>query len=1201
MKRSCGCTSCTGSAGQSGISNRPGLSALAYRAGTYDSFFAAMKERLSSADFSFPPAAPPLRSLKTRDQDDPAIALLDAWSVVGDILTFYQERLANEGYLRTATERASIAGLSALVGAGLRPGVSASTYLAYTIDPAGDSTILAGSKVQSVPGPGALPQTFETSEDLSGSGVFSAMVPRLTQPQIPAVGDNLYLAGITNSVNPNDPILLNGAGLPRRVATVVLDAPKGRTVLTMQGPGAAEQAAAAVAAPALQPHVYPADKETTATAPGTDSDGQKTAAASDTPPTLRAVISLLPSLLKPPATHPATALDLKQTSASVYQPTLDTVPKIVRALNPSVSDDLYPALAASPVAPLNPTEVYAFRVKAPVYGHNAPLKPITNAQGIVTGSEEWPLAGTLSIVISIAGSSEDSITGTVLKRFERTDDATESFIKITQGSTSAMAPFTSADKSVSVGGWKVEIDGNLSSATMTFSITDLKRAYKITHSQGKPYQVTTDSFTLSAQENESTSLDSNGRHLSLSIKTSLVITDDSPAALPTSQLNVVSLDAVYDKIVPGSLVYIERADNPAMTKTVTVTSVVQVSLNSYNIPARVSQLTLSDPWLDGTADTLLTVARNTTVYAQSALLPLAEEPITDPIAGDTIEMGALYSDLQPGRWLIVSGERADISGVSGVQDAELVMLASVKQGVQEMLFTPGTSSPVATSTGTASAGGSTPPANTTVSAAASGAASTGSASVGTAPAMVSSPGDSTPDSTSASPSGSGTASTGSTLPSGTTPPSSGTAPPSSGSTPPTPTPVVPTVNPVRPGESTHSYLQLANPLAYTYKRDTVKIYGNVVAATNGETRKEVIGSGDSSQSFQAFALHASPLTYTSAATPSGVASSLAVYVNGIQWEEADSFADCGPNDRCFITSTDEADKTTVTFGDGVHGMRLPTGAENVQAVYRVGIGRGGNLDVASLTILSTKPLGAKAVTNPIISSGGADRDSTEDGRRNAPLASIALDRLVSVSDYASFARAFAGIGKATSALLPIGNQRTVAVTVTGAKGSELAQESQVIQQLTQAFQELGDPSMPVDVLVADPLLLTISARIKTLPDYPWTTVAPLVQAALFQRFSFDFQSPGETVYLSAITSTIQQVAGVAYVVIDGLDTISRSEVDSAVAFRAKLAQLSTQKRVPSNIPLQLEHIDENGDVRPSEVAYLSADVPDTVLLTEIPS
>ena len=46
-------------------------------------------------------------------RDDPAIALLDAWAVVADVLTFYQERIANEGFLRTATERRSILELAA--------------------------------------------------------------------------------------------------------------------------------------------------------------------------------------------------------------------------------------------------------------------------------------------------------------------------------------------------------------------------------------------------------------------------------------------------------------------------------------------------------------------------------------------------------------------------------------------------------------------------------------------------------------------------------------------------------------------------------------------------------------------------------------------------------------------------------------------------------------------------------------------------------------------------------------------------------------------------------------------------------------------------------------------------------------------------------------------------------------------------------
>ena len=52
----------------------------------------------------------PLRNLKTRDPNDFAIALLDAWATVADVLTFYHERIANEGYLRTATERRSSSG-----------------------------------------------------------------------------------------------------------------------------------------------------------------------------------------------------------------------------------------------------------------------------------------------------------------------------------------------------------------------------------------------------------------------------------------------------------------------------------------------------------------------------------------------------------------------------------------------------------------------------------------------------------------------------------------------------------------------------------------------------------------------------------------------------------------------------------------------------------------------------------------------------------------------------------------------------------------------------------------------------------------------------------------------------------------------------------------------------------------------------------
>ena len=46
--------------------------------------------------------------------------------------------------------------------------------------------------------------------------------------------------------------------------------------------------------------------------------------------------------------------------------------------------------------------------------------------------------------------------------------------------------------------------------------------------------------------------------------------------------------------------------------------------------------------------------------------------------------------------------------------------------------------------------------------------------------------------------------------------------------------------------------------------------------------------------------------------------------------------------------------------------------------------------------------------------GGADPETIEQARSNAPLAVKALDRLISVQDYADFARTYAGIAKATA-------------------------------------------------------------------------------------------------------------------------------------------------------------------------------------------
>src|SRR6266446_4589341 len=172
MNENCGC--CKGIERLTPVTrlNRPGLNALGYRVGTHGSFLETMKARLSNLELPpelfeagagpSPEQARPLLSLTTRVSSDPSIALLDAWATVADVLTFYQERIANEGYLLTATERRSILELARLIGYAVRPGVASTVYLAYTLDEDRSSTppkptavtIPAGARAQSVPGPG---------------------------------------------------------------------------------------------------------------------------------------------------------------------------------------------------------------------------------------------------------------------------------------------------------------------------------------------------------------------------------------------------------------------------------------------------------------------------------------------------------------------------------------------------------------------------------------------------------------------------------------------------------------------------------------------------------------------------------------------------------------------------------------------------------------------------------------------------------------------------------------------------------------------------------------------------------------------------------------------------------------------------------------------------------------------------------------
>lgn len=1001
------------------VVNRPGLRALRWRAGTQGTFFETMQARLSSADF------PALHDLRTRERSDFSIALLDAWAVLLDVLTFYDERLANEGFLRTATERRSVLELARLVGYRVRPGVAAGVYLAFDLEDGGALTIPVGTAAQSQPGPGELPQTFETSEPLPARSAWNALAVRQAQPQaitranVLALGA-IWLQGTATGLKAGDSLLFDfGAGAAtalggrhavREVAKVEPDNAAARTRVALRPVNAASLALLPKLAAALKPGQVISGKAVNneardlfrraaaqvflAATPSGLSAALRDAglAMSLEPVPLLTGLALLPSdpgpaappqapqatttlarlftpLLAAPGLHPANARRLGRSLADLTKPAAALLPQLLLSFQPRLAPTLYASYAAATVATTSAPLValYALRARAPLFGYNAPPK-----------------------------------------------------ITVSTGSTT-------------FGEWAPDGEGH----------------------------------------------------------------------------GHVFLDAAYDAVAADSLALLESSDRVRVVRG--VTDVHVGPRTAYNVSLKTTRLALDGPsgvWAasedEGLPNTI-TRLRTAQVWAQSEALALADEPLTAAITGATIELARLYDGLEPGRWLTVSGPRADVEGTTGAQGVELVMIAGVEHKADAAL----------------------------------------------------------------------------------------------------------------PGDKPHTTLTLADEgLKHEYRREAVLVRANVAKATHGATTKEILGAGDGARRHQRFALKKPPLTHVAAATAAGAQTTLEVRVNDLLWREAETVALEAPDARVFETRLDDDGTTSVTFGDGVGGARLPTGIENVKAVYRSGIGRGGNVKADAITLLQSKPLGVKGVVNPLPATGGADAETRDQARRNAPLRVMALDRLVSLQDYADFARTFAGIAKASARRLSDGRRQVVHLTIAAAADMEIDERSELWQALLAALRRLGDAHVPVTLALREPLRVTLAARVRLHPDHAWEFVEPRLRSALGDAFGFEARELGQSLHLSEVLAVAHGVSGVEAVDVDTLGALSTRDVLALIDPDSQTDDEDTEGILahglslvsvpPRGIPVRLARRRRVGDpqdappILPAQLAVLDPAVPDTVVLTEMP-
>jgi hypothetical protein len=324
----------------------------------------------------------------------------------------------------------------------------------------------------------------------------------------------------------------------------------------------------------------------------------------------------------------------------------------------------------------------------------------------------------------------------------------------------------------------------------------------------------------------------------------------------------------------------------------------------------------------------------------------------------------------------------------------------------------------------------------------------------------------------------------------------------------------------------HTVLTISSTVSPALDQKTAIAYGNVVKATHGETiADEILGNGDASISFQSFQLAKAPVTHVR--TPgahNGVASTLELHVDNILWHEMPTLYGHGARERIFTTSRDNSEMMTVIAGDGVTGARFTTGKADIVAKYRQGLGVAGNVAAGSLRNPLDRPTGLKSIVNLIAAQGGADAETLDQVRTNAPNTVRTFGRVVSLRDFEDAAREFPGIARALATWVWDGEEQAVRLTVAGDDGAVVS--DQLLADLTTDLDARRDPNRKLAIEKHRNVPVRVEAAILVNPDFISGLVQAAVAAALADHFAFANNTLGQAVHLSSVYTAIQNVEGI---------------------------------------------------------------------------
>jgi len=1132
--------------------NRPGQREIKYRLDTHGGFVHRMLARLSRDQLpseSDPRDRRPLAGLTIRSNDDPAIALLDAWGMVADVLSFYQERIANEGFMRTATERRSVLELARAIGYELNPGVAASTYLAFTADKSPGSpafaTVAKGTQVLSIPDKDEVPQTFETTMEIIARAEWNALKPYtlITSDSDPLVvgTKQIRLKGINTGLKAGDGILIVGNERTKsplsdhwgfRILLSVVPAEDGESTRVTWEQGL-DHLLPSVSLDADEITVYAFRLRTSLF--GKNAPQWSTlshAAKADY------VAGLMGAASKVSVAKKARRIVSAGSNNTLHIWTYSANEENWLKENITVSGvGTITCVAFSPDGKhllLGHADGALNLLHESEHGwKELPLPESSVAHDSEVARVAFSLQGELALSIDVDNSAK---TWQVKIRTRK-----ESFtprMRVNVGQTSYRVG--SGERRLTL--WKlsstwhettVAAQAHEAIISRTAISSDGKKivsaaadgTLKIWHQLGNSWRgqlfssngnepahgapISCVAFSADDAQVLSLAIDGQSRIWSVADRTLLgTYLDDTLDYLsewPDFDLRVdetmplIHLRDQATTILQHSWVVLSKPD---YAQVYNIKQAVTDWHEEFTISGEITRLELDTP------EHLIRFGRReTVVFAQSEPLALYQEPVPHklPIEGKEIELDQLTPGLEAERRVVISGKRMRARVIDTEQLSPLLSstdnISSRVLENNDVLFV--VARPVlnkegytlkwlAKDEGFMAQVVESSKETIKVRWILQDRKGFNGTLMASPDKILLIPADKD-DITSSE---------------------------------------VMLIDEIfeqahHQRNTINSMLRFSTALHNIYDHDTVSINANVVPATQGETMlHEIMGSGDGTRINQRFVLNKTPLTYVSAATASGAESTLEVRINEVLWKPVSSLYAEGPRSQRYLTRHDNDGNAMIIFGDGRKGARLPTGQENITARYRSGIGPEGEVAAESLRLLKSKPLGIRDVTNPLAASGAAAPEVLDDARAHAPLTVLTLDRIVSVNDFEDFVSAFSGIGKAQARVLWNGETNVIHITIATASGDTVRLKSSLYENLLAAMNRVRDTTVQVLVNGYVELHFKVEAQILIDSRYLWQKVQASVKRTLNAAFTFKQRAFGQDVSEVEVLTLILGVEGV---------------------------------------------------------------------------